>query len=291
VSRSRASWWDKANSLAEAWRDVFGADLSPAGVALALAVAQHETQCGDAWAGHNWGACTKGALTQPQRAALVAAGVHAAILREPARTALEMTATAALANAGCPVPDDAEIHVDSSPAAGAYFTLFGRFADDEAGARYFVHVLAEQRSTCRQILEQAVKLADGGAVALAAAMYRSHYYTGFHDPSQPDGVGANIRDYAGAVAACLASIRPALTGWSPGAEPPVYTEPATPDLSTGAGLQAALNRLGATPALVEDGVVGPKTKAALVAFQTGHGLTADGVLGVRTLSALRVALA
>jgi hypothetical protein len=190
------------------------------------------------------------------------------------------------------VPDNAEIHVDSSPAVGAYFTLFGKFADDVAGAKYFVHVLAEQRSTCRQILEQAHKLADGGAGELAAAMYRSHYYTGFHDPKEPGGAEANVADYARAVAAQLAVIRPALAGWTPGAEPSVYSEPAgPPDLGTGAGLQAALNQLGASPPLVEDGIVGPKTRAALEAWQLRHGLTADGLLGPATLTALRAALA
>jgi hypothetical protein len=291
VSRSKADWWDKANSLAEAWKDVFGAELAPAGVALALAVAQHETQCGDAWAGHNWGACTKGSLTATQRAALAAAGIHPALLRQPALADLEAKATAALEAAGCPAPDDAELHVDSSPSAGPYFTLFGRFDDDVAGARYFVHVIAETRATCRQIIEQAFKLADGGASELAGAMYRSHYFTGFHDPSQPGGAELNIQDYASAITSGLRAIIPALVGWTPGAEC-AATEPATIDPSTPLGLQRALNRLGPvpTPPLAEDGVLGPKTTAALAVWQAGQGLTADGVPGPATLAAIRAAL-
>lgn len=55
-------------------------------------------------------------------------------------------------------------------------------------------------------------------------------------------------------------------------------------------IQHALNRLGARPALAEDGQSGPKTVAAVKSFQTANGLTPDGVAGPKTKTALYVAL-
>ncbi len=50
-------------------------------------------------------------------------------------------------------------------------------------------------------------------------------------------------------------------------------------------LQLRLSRLGFDPGLV-DGVLGPDTERALVAFQTEVGLTVDGILGAETLEQL-----
>jgi hypothetical protein len=70
--------------------------------------------------------------------------------------------------------------------------------------------------------------------------------------------------------------------------------PGTPtfDLQTNAGIQQALNYLRvASPPLVVDGRMGPKTKAAVKAFQQAHQLTVDGIVGPQTRAALRAALA
>lgn len=56
-------------------------------------------------------------------------------------------------------------------------------------------------------------------------------------------------------------------------------------VSTG-DVQVALNKNGANPQLTVDGISGPATKAAIVAFQTSKSLQADGVAGPQTLSAL-----
>lgn len=64
----------------------------------------------------------------------------------------------------------------------------------------------------------------------------------------------------------------------------VLMAPETRDTLT---LQRALNRAGARPALVEDGVLGPVTRAALIAFQRAQGLAADGVAGPLTWARLR----
>lgn len=56
-------------------------------------------------------------------------------------------------------------------------------------------------------------------------------------------------------------------------------------------VQKKLNDLGAKPALAVDGAWGPKSKAALVAYQKSKGLTADGIPGPITLGALGISAA
>lgn len=51
-------------------------------------------------------------------------------------------------------------------------------------------------------------------------------------------------------------------------------------------LQEKLNAAGATPPLDVDGLWGPKTTAALKAFQAERGLPADGIAGPETWAAL-----
>jgi peptidoglycan hydrolase-like protein with peptidoglycan-binding domain len=51
-------------------------------------------------------------------------------------------------------------------------------------------------------------------------------------------------------------------------------------------VQTRLNALGADPPLTVDGISGPKTDAAIRAFQQSRGLTVDGVVGPLTLAAL-----
>jgi peptidoglycan hydrolase-like protein with peptidoglycan-binding domain len=55
-----------------------------------------------------------------------------------------------------------------------------------------------------------------------------------------------------------------------------------------AAVQSKLNALGANPPLTVDGSWGPKSKAALIAFQQSKGLTADGIPGPITLNALGI---
>ena len=54
-------------------------------------------------------------------------------------------------------------------------------------------------------------------------------------------------------------------------------------------IQTRLNELGAQPPLAVDGAYGPKTRAAVIAFQTSKGLTPDGIVGPKTLAALGLA--
>ncbi len=56
-----------------------------------------------------------------------------------------------------------------------------------------------------------------------------------------------------------------------------------------ADLQWRLNRAGAAPPLKVDGFAGSQTRNALVGFQRGHGLMADGLIGPKTWAALDAA--
>ncbi|HXO69812.1 MAG TPA: peptidoglycan-binding protein [Bradyrhizobium sp.] len=56
-------------------------------------------------------------------------------------------------------------------------------------------------------------------------------------------------------------------------------------------LQTSLNKLGATPPLVVDGIFGAATRTAVRAFQKTKGLTANGVVAASTMKAVQDALA
>lgn len=64
------------------------------------------------------------------------------------------------------------------------------------------------------------------------------------------------------------------------------TEPEDDEASTIVLMQQALNRLGANPPLAEDGISGPKTKAAVSQFQQQNGLRDTGLLDGATMAAL-----
>jgi lysozyme family protein/peptidoglycan hydrolase-like protein with peptidoglycan-binding domain len=51
-------------------------------------------------------------------------------------------------------------------------------------------------------------------------------------------------------------------------------------------MQQSLNKLGANPPLDEDGIIGPKTKTAVLQFQMQHGLSDTGILDSATTAAI-----
>ena len=62
------------------------------------------------------------------------------------------------------------------------------------------------------------------------------------------------------------------------------------NLDSLAAVQTALGKLGYTPG-TPDGIMGPKTRGAICAFQKGAGLQVDGIAGPRTRASLSAAVA
>jgi Putative peptidoglycan binding domain len=263
---SRARWYAKANALARA--------LQPhQSVALLLAVAEGETRCGDAWPGeHNWGATTRRALHTDELAVLKAAGCRPSV--GPDHLEVERQARAILAEAVAegslddPGPGCA-LHCDSTPTGGPYFVFFAAFPSDVEGAAYFASFF--------KTAAEKDAITAGDPDALARAMFHAGYYTGFH-ANDPE---ANIADYAANLRRILPRIISALVAWTPGADPPA------PDVGSVEWVQERLNALGvSTPPLVEDGVLGPKTAAALKAYQISNGLPPTGQITAETVNSL-----
>jgi hypothetical protein len=288
VSDPSPRWAAKANAFTAGWTDTFTGDFpSMWCVALGLAVAQHETYCGDAWAGeHNWGGVQLGGLNLDEKKCLDDAGISPTPQNVPA-------ARAALALRGLTRAGGA-LHVDSSPANGGfrYFTWFAAFSTDEAGAAHFIHVLAGNRAGCKAALLAAVGAWKTDSAALAAAMYKTGYYEGFHDPKLPGGADANIADYASAILSLAPSIYAnlALQGWTPSPGRPVF------DLTCVMGYQSALTYLAgklrnhAYDPLGVDGVLGPHTIAAIKVFQTDQAIPVTATMNEQTLNMLKYAL-
>jgi lysozyme family protein len=65
----------------------------------------------------------------------------------------------------------------------------------------------------------------------------------------------------------------------------------TPGTHDAVWVQWALNHLGATPKLAQDGIIGAATRTAVKAFQATHGLVVDGVAGAQTISAMIIQMA
>ena len=79
-----------------------------------------------------------------------------------------------------------------------------------------------------------------------------------------------------------------------GPAPQIQPKPITPSdkpVRDGIWLQNSLNRLGASPKLELDGIVGPSTRNAVRAFQLASGIVVDGLVGDETFAALDKALA
>jgi lysozyme family protein len=79
-----------------------------------------------------------------------------------------------------------------------------------------------------------------------------------------------------------------------GPAPQIQSRPITPSdkpVRDGIWLQNSLNRLGASPKLELDGIVGPATRNAVRSFQLASGIGVDGLTGPETFAALDKALA
>jgi murein L,D-transpeptidase YcbB/YkuD len=289
----------KAQAVTDAWRARYGSTPSKASVMRVLWVALHETRCGDAWPGeHNWGAVQRRALTKPERelaTRAMALGVEAearALLA--GRTAAEAKAERArVQREAGPQPTNAgeALHWDSSPTSGRYPCWFAAFPSDVEGAGHLLKTLLDNRPAIK------ARAATLTAWELAELMYRSRYYEGFHDPRPTPGEvvakggltkgqTANVSDYASALRRAERAFDVALERWTPegGLEPEPWP-PRPVDLLEVRALQAALRALGYDVGPL-DGVRGPRTKAAVRAYQATAGLKPDGVDGPKTRGAL-----
>lgn len=278
---SEQRWHRKADALYRAWVAVVHSYPSLSAVELSLAVAQHETLCGDAWPGeHNWGAVQKRALLPAERAVLTEAGIvfekrdNAQLAR-----ASELIHASAAAGRISPIAGEA-LHYDSSPDTGLYVVWFHAFPNDFEGAKGFLRELVIRRPECRAILEGPLPV----AAELASAMYKSKYYEGFsQDP------GKNIADYLAALRKQLPPIVSALRSWvAPQTDIP---NEMVRDLSTVVGQKRALNYLGfGRPELPETSTKDTKFAAVVGFFQGASDLVVDGACGPKTQETLAEAL-
>jgi hypothetical protein len=187
---------DARSILLASWRAVFGADPAPTDLQAALAIARHETGWGTykPFAGsHNWGAvqCCK-------------------------------------PDASGECPPGSFLAKDSSPTDSGgsrpYEICFKSYPDDAAGSRHYLEILAQKRPAVRRAL------GTGSAVAIAEAMYDSHYFDGFGKTRE-----ARIRGYATAIERNARTIAPALgEPLLVTAAPPADTTPPPAGLSPGA---------------------------------------------------------
>lgn len=237
-------WYAKANAFAAGWAEEFGYGAPLHAVVMALAIAQHETRCGDSWPGtSNWGATQLRPLTPEERLCLSSIGLQAAPANVEAARA-RLTAQGFSEPAG-------ELHVDSSPGKGWYWVFFRVFPSDTEGARFLAHLLAAQHPTTKAVLlNPAASERD-----MAVAMYGIHYYEGVHVPAsmvpQPDGgsitgVEANIRDYTRALLGQTFVIRPALASWVAGMDAPVELDLALIDALVAKDLEDVARGLSET---------------------------------------------
>jgi peptidoglycan hydrolase-like protein with peptidoglycan-binding domain len=100
--------------------------------------------------------------------------------------------------------------------------------------------------------------------------------TGMDDPTTKLTLESSVKK------AAISTASPAILAHPTVIAPP----PVNPTIQTERDLQRALNTLGASPKLKEDGKIGPVTTAAIKAFQTVNGLTADGLAGPQTKAAV-----
>jgi hypothetical protein len=114
---------------------------------------------------------------------------------------------------------------------------------------------------------------------------------------RPDSHGIALHGGGGRARNAITLAGPNSLLWSSGRplrgiiDPDLLLRPAPPyALTTTRGVQSALAALGYDPGPV-DGVMGPRTRAAVMAFQRSAGLVVDGVVGPATRGALARSLA
>lgn len=167
------------------------------------------------------------------------------------------------------------LYTDTSPNSDGtstpYSVYFRRYPTLSDGARDLARVVYEVNGRAR-VLEAASK---GDTYGVSAAMHATGYYEGF-GPTVAD----RIANHHKALMRNLVEIVRAMGERLPGGE-----FPPPPTLKRG-GHSPAVAELQRLLGLVADGIFGPATEAAVVAFQLSRGLKDDGVVGPQTWAAL-----
>jgi hypothetical protein len=222
-----AAWWiacanDVLTAYGEAFPSAGGVASEPShrdAIILAMAVAEHETNCGEAWRGsNNWGAVQLRSLTADELAAFHDGTIHAGDYN---------------------AAHDGVLHVDTHPlgngASEPYPVWFAAFPTRVEGIAHFLRVLWRTSLGAPD---------EFGATpeTVAREMYRGRYFEGAHKDdrgyqtrralplSAPEQ--ANVTDYANAVARCCTTIAPMLATWDYGItpnDPDKTIDPATSD--------------------------------------------------------------
>lgn len=231
----------KADTMLAAWRARFKTEPTRRAIFVSCAVAEHETNQGDAWPGeHNYGAVQWRVPTDEERQRIASGELRA----------------------GSRIPGGA-LHIDSSPSPTGprwYPCWFRAFDSDLDGAQFFLGVLVNGQT--------APDLARGDCAMVAFGMYMHGYYEGNHAPGRPrsartsqltPGESLNVADYARAVRRCYDAIALACAGWGLDLEdaPPVafdgHDEQAAEEhrLAVAAGISALEEDLRARDTLPE----------------------------------------
>ena len=178
VRRSTAARYAaKAQILKAAWRVRFGTDPTLTATLNAMAVAELETEMGDAWAGeNNWGAILKRGVTADEAKTLRRTGLRAT------QGMPSLVAARQLLEPG----DNEVLHRDWLPGNRAFFAWFWAFETPLEGATKFLDVFVAKTKGVRAIIAWAPP------EKLARVMFEGGYYTGTH----ADDPEANIAAYA-----------------------------------------------------------------------------------------------
>lgn len=162
----------------------------------------------------------------------------------------------------------------------------GSRRQEMTGGRWITYVAEVVRGGSRGVTAYRVKTAGRAPVATSPA------------PTVPPVTYAPATAPAAAPAPPGVSPAASRPAPSPAAVPATYTQPAAaaapvgPPVVSIQDVQSGLNTLGWQPPLTVDGIAGPKTKAAVSAFQRAHPpLAVDGIAGPLTKAAISKALA
>ena len=213
------------------------------------------------------------------------------------REGVHQAAAAGISGASGPLPFAAEVqrsfghhdvagiqaHTDGAAAEGTRAMGAEAFATGDRVAFAGAPSLFTAAHEAAHVVQQRAGVSVDGGVGQAGDRHEQH----------ADQVAGRVVAGQSAVDLLDLVARPAATSTQTAVQRRVEDRPAAHAMlqqgATGgevAHLQTRLNQDGAAPPLVVDSVFGPKTKAAVVAFQGRHGLSPDGKVGLRTWGVL-----